>query len=400
MNRKKIALSLAMLIMMQGISYSFADNYPAYMKGFADGSFKAENLITRAEASVIVSNLIGYEEFQQTEYKDIKKDNWAYKSVNHLRTKKILSSDEYNITENISRGELCSIIAKAYNLTKDDANIKKFKDIEKNKYKKYIDIMTSKKYMKGFPDGSFKPDKALTRAEMTVIINKVTGREKDIDKLKKMTPNLTIPKDLTSKHWAYKDIISAVNNLKEKDDELIENEIKNKNSSNNMTTNNLTIDYKNLKDGEYKLNIALLKSAGEKNPTEKSMANNAISNIAILKVENSKATLYMQMEAMKLRGLEGKKGHLENAWYYENKDTYLKYLSTADKALLKNVELISTYKDNSKTYPKIIAFPIQIGEKFAYIKVEVDIMKELGASSPDAVVSIDWNSIEINTEND
>ncbi|EHL15200.1 hypothetical protein HMPREF9628_00851 [Peptoanaerobacter stomatis] len=407
--RRKLALTLS-LIMSLGLQRSVfaSDTYKAYMKGYPDGSFNPAKVVTRAEVAVMISNLIrdGEQIDRNVEFTDVKKGNWAYDSVNYLRTKNIISSDnggKYSVKDDMSRAELCSVIVKAYNLTKEDGVSKKFSDIEKNEYKDYIEIMVSNGYMSGYPDGTFKPDKKVSRAEIASILNDVLGRPKAIEELKKMNGNLVIPKDVSINYWAYSNIVSAINDLKEQDtvqDNITKDKKEEKILEKADKKHTEKVDYKNLKDGEYKISVDMLKAEGQDTPSELSMANGSIEHKAMLNVENGKAKLYLVTKPMALKSFGEQKGHLQNAWYYGSKEDYYKSLTDKKVDNLKSVEIIDKYNDKAfdaedvKSYPKTIAFPVEIGTDFIYIKIEVDVMNSLGGIKPDAAIKLDWSSLE------
>ncbi len=408
--RRKLALTLSLIISLGFQRSAFASDYTykAYMKGYPDGSFNPAKVVTRAEVAVMISNLIrdGEQIDRNVEFTDVKKGSWAYDSVNYLRTKNIISSDnggKYSVKDDMSRAELCSVIVKAYNLTKEDGVSKKFSDIEKNEYKDYIEIMVSNGYMSGYPDGTFKPDKKVSRAEIASILNDVLGRPKAIEELKKMNGNLVIPKDVSINYWAYSNIVSAINDLKEQDtvqDNITKDKKEEKILEKADKKHTEKVDYKNLKDGEYKISVGMLKAEGQDTPSELSMANGSIEHKAMLKVENGKAKLYLVTKPMALKSFGEQKGHLQNAWYYGSKEDYYKSLTDKNTGNLKSVEITDKYNDKAfdtddvKSYPKTIAFPVEIGTDFIYIKIEVDVMNSLGGIKPDAAIKLDWSSLE------
>jgi len=296
----------------------------------------------------MISNLIrdGEQIDRNVEFTDVKKGSWAYDSVNYLRIKNIISSDnggKYSVKDDMSRAELCSVIVKAYNLTKEDGVSKKFSDIEKNEYKDYIEIMVSNGYMSGYPDGTFKPDKKVSRAEIASILNDVLGRPKAIEELKKMNGNLVIPKDVSINYWAYSNIVSAINDLKEQDtvqDNITKDKKEEKILEKADKKHTEKVDYKNLKDGEYKISVGMLKAEGQDTPSELSMANDSIEHKAMLNVENGKAKLYLVTKPMALKSFGEQKGHLQNAWYYGSKEDYYKSLTDKKVDNLKSVEIM------------------------------------------------------------
>lgn len=64
-----------------------------------------------------------------------------------------------------------------------------------------IENMYANGYVSGFPDGTFRPESAITRAQFIAIINKMNGFEEEV------AINF---KDVNTKHWAYKEIRKAV----------------------------------------------------------------------------------------------------------------------------------------------------------------------------------------------
>ena len=413
--KKTVVVLAAMMMTSLGIaSFSFANQneYKAYISGYPDGSFKPAKTVSRAEVSVIVSSLIrnGEKIDDSVKFADIEKGHFAYDSVNYLRAKEILSKDNngYDVKKDMTRGEFCAVIVKAYNLKKSEASSKEFADIKDNMYKSYIDIAASNGYMNGYPDGTFKPEKAVSRAEAVSIINKVTGRPRDKEVLENIHTNPKAPHDVKKSNWAYYNIVSATNTLVveqanlsgEKKEENKEEQSQSKTQTDKKAEASDKIDIKNLKDGQYTVSVELWKANGEKNPTELSMANKAIGKTATLIVKDKKAYIQLTMSPMTL-GDSNQKGHMEDAWYYESKQDYIKSLDSSSN-LGKDVTVVEEYTDKSidsgedTDFPKTIQFPVTIGQDFAYLKIQVDIMSFIGGANPDAAVKIDWKSIKNN----
>ncbi|MBJ6362602.1 S-layer homology domain-containing protein [Paenibacillus sp. GCM10012307] len=77
-----------------------------------------------------------------------------------------------------------------------------FTDVKGHWSEPYVQAFVKEGYVKGFPDGTFRPDSKLSRAEAVVLINRATGVEK-----KKLPAKYT---DLQPSHWAYEDIMPVV----------------------------------------------------------------------------------------------------------------------------------------------------------------------------------------------
>lgn len=88
------------------------------MAGYPDGTLKLENNITRAEFSVLIMKMLGYTndniEFStEKEFKDLKENHWAYKSVIKATELGYLSGyedDTFRPSNNLTYAECCSII--------------------------------------------------------------------------------------------------------------------------------------------------------------------------------------------------------------------------------------------------------------------------------------------------
>ena len=77
----------------------------------------------------------------------------------------------------------------------------------------YDAVVGSIKYgwITGYPDGTFGPENTVTRGEVTAIVNRMLGRSGDADYIRSHAEVLIHFDDLAQAHWAYYDIMEAVN---------------------------------------------------------------------------------------------------------------------------------------------------------------------------------------------
>ena len=75
-------------------------------------------------------------------------------------------------------------------------------DIEGHWAKDYIKLFVAKGYILGYPEGDFRPDNPVSRAEAVTILNRITA----INKVSGMQQYFT---DLSSAHWAYDEIMNV-----------------------------------------------------------------------------------------------------------------------------------------------------------------------------------------------
>lgn len=101
----------------------------------------------------------------------------------------------------ITRAEFVNILNNAFKLQAINEGIS-YPDIENHWAKNEINILSSNNYIKGYPDGSFKPDNNITRAEVVTLINRIIDIKKENTKIADF-------KDLKEDFWAYNDINSA-----------------------------------------------------------------------------------------------------------------------------------------------------------------------------------------------
>ncbi len=74
-----------------------------------------------------------------------------------------------------------------------------------------ISMAASRGWVTGYPDGSFKPDKSITRAEVVAVTNRMLNRVADQEYVDKHQKEIKFYKDLSKNYWAYYTIQEASN---------------------------------------------------------------------------------------------------------------------------------------------------------------------------------------------
>lgn len=142
----------------------------------------------------------------RSQYEDI--DMWAKEEITLFEQLGLIGEEKatlFNPNVAITRGEFVKIIAQITRLNVEEVEALPFKDIEASIYKNYIIAATEAGYINGYDDGEFKPEENLTRAQVVKVINKVMGHDQVELEEKENTF-----KDLSESHWAYEDILKAV----------------------------------------------------------------------------------------------------------------------------------------------------------------------------------------------
>ncbi|WHH57524.1 S-layer homology domain-containing protein [Petroclostridium sp. X23] len=153
-----------------------------FIKGYADSTFKPDNNITRAEFFTMVNRAFGYTEKADVDYSDVSKENWFYSEIAKAKaTGYVAGYTDGTIkpNNNITREEAAAIITRIMDLSeaKDASVLNKFSDSVRfaDWSKGYIGAIAQEGYMGGYPDGTFKSERNITRAESVSMLNRVVG---------------------------------------------------------------------------------------------------------------------------------------------------------------------------------------------------------------------------------
>ena len=181
----------------------------AYIKGYPDGTVKADGNVTRAEAVTMLVRLKGYNVAVANNdlYADVKSGDWFSPYIDAAYKAGILeekTGENFRPNEAITRAELAQLISYVDN--KNDAK-SPFADAKGHKFEKAIDQAYGNKRIEGYEDGNFRPDNKITRAEIAKILNSLFDRKVNQEGLNDLY--IDTFKDLNKGHWGYYDILEA-----------------------------------------------------------------------------------------------------------------------------------------------------------------------------------------------
>lgn len=157
------------------------DDHVAYIMGYPDGTVQPEGEITRAEACTIFFRLLtdssrDYYFARTNDYSDVNRGDWFNNAISTLSNAGIVTGyndGTFRPNQPITRGEMAKIIANFANLSKGG---KTFSDLSGHWSKTYVELAAGNGWIAGYPDGSFRPDQKITRAETVTMINRVLER--------------------------------------------------------------------------------------------------------------------------------------------------------------------------------------------------------------------------------
>ena len=191
------------------------DDHIAYIHGYPDGHIHPLDNITRAEASALLYRLLREDirlEHQTTEnsFKDVPANAWYASAVSTLARLGVLSGrtpDTFAPNAPITRAEFTTICARLDQ--SESAAERVFSDIGGHWAEQYILRAAALGWTRGYPDGSFRPQNSITRAEAITMINRVLGRSpgsKD-----DLLPGMKVWPDNPETAWYYLSVQEATN---------------------------------------------------------------------------------------------------------------------------------------------------------------------------------------------
>ncbi|WP_172253699.1 S-layer homology domain-containing protein [Saccharibacillus deserti] len=189
--------------------YAFAltpekHKYPAYMNGYTDGTFRPEQPVIRAELAVILQRTMsGEPAASDPDFRDIDSGKWLTTGVSVAAAKGWMQGTggaRFEPERAVTRAEMAQILANVYGWP--DGSDKAFGDTEGHWAAAAIAAAASHGAMDGYPDGRFRPDRPVTRAETAALVNRLI--ERPADKGLPMTWS-----DVPPSYWAYGDVMAA-----------------------------------------------------------------------------------------------------------------------------------------------------------------------------------------------
>ncbi len=166
---------------LNGVSWAqdainfMADN--EYIGGYPDGTFKPQQVITRAELVTIINKMNRFDKFSEIAFKDVEKHNWYYNEIRKsVFSGAITGFPDGTFKPNapVTREQIAVIIDNLYKFEykTDRFDIEDITDIS-NWAKESVEKVVSNGIMTGYEDKTFRGKQNITRAEAIVVLNKV-----------------------------------------------------------------------------------------------------------------------------------------------------------------------------------------------------------------------------------
>ena len=187
----------------------------AYVIGYMDGNVRPYGLISRAETTTIFFRLLKDSVrdgnlLTSNTYTDVADDYWANTAISTMTGLGIVqgrSATTFDPKAPITRAQFAAICAR-FDTGKSNGE-QTFSDIQGHWAEKYIQRAAELGWIKGFEDGTFRPDTYITRAQAMTMINRVLNRipEDESDLL----PGMNVWPDCNPGDWFYLAVQEATN---------------------------------------------------------------------------------------------------------------------------------------------------------------------------------------------
>ena len=193
-----------------------ADHF-AYVQGYPDGTVKPTGDVTRAEVAAILYRVMDADcvktyETTRCSFSDVVRGDWFNLYVATLENAGVIvdtgTNGKFRPNEAITRAELAAMLAQFADI-KSAAN--SFNDVSARHWASdEIAVCAKMGWINGYPDGSFRPDATITRAEMMAMINRALGRTpKSVSDL--LSGMKTWSDNANTGAWYYLDVQEATN---------------------------------------------------------------------------------------------------------------------------------------------------------------------------------------------
>ncbi|MEK3826824.1 S-layer homology domain-containing protein [Paenibacillus sp. FSL K6-1558] len=179
-----------------------------YIRGYADGRFQPEWFVTRAEMAALITRVTGTVESEsKASFTDVRAGHWAYGSIYAATQAGYFTGyadGSFKPGQGITRAEIASVLQhllKAEQAVTSEATTA-FTDVKQHWAQEAIARLDAAGVLAGYTDGTFRPEKLVSRAEAVTMINKLIGLQPAATALKSWS-------DVPDTHWAYQAIQAA-----------------------------------------------------------------------------------------------------------------------------------------------------------------------------------------------
>ena len=192
------------------------DDHVAYIVGFEDGTFRPNEYLTRAQTATMIFRLLKEERQKEiyttyNDFSDVDASKWYNDYVSSMANGGYVvgyPDGTFRGDSPITRAELVTMLVRFFGLVDVDCS---YNDVLTSHWAyKYIATATAYGWLTGYEDNTFRPDQPVTRAEAVTIINRMLNR--GVDGTSALGSFKTFIDNQDSSKWYYYEIIEGANN--------------------------------------------------------------------------------------------------------------------------------------------------------------------------------------------
>ena len=184
-------------------------DHVAYMAGFPGGTFQPETQLTRAQAAQILYRLLADPDSGTGDcgYTDVADSDWFAQPARALCALGIFDNGAFfRPNDVITRAEFVALLLR---VNPQEGGTATFPDVPATHWAaQAIGAAAAQGWIGGYPDGTFRPENGLTRAEACAVLNRMLGRTGDSAQANKLM-TLGLFADVPASHWAATTIAEA-----------------------------------------------------------------------------------------------------------------------------------------------------------------------------------------------
>lgn len=185
--------------------------HTTYINGYPDHTFRPSQITTRAELAAMLWRVMQANDSETTmptsaHYSDVPSTHWASEAIRQLQAQQIMlgvSVDRFAPKRSLTRAEFATLAVRWQKLTPAGTSTTSFKDVNGHWAAASIATLVQTGVVKGYSDGTFRPNEGVTRAELVTMMNRLLKRGP--------LTGVDIPswEDVPATHWAFADIEEA-----------------------------------------------------------------------------------------------------------------------------------------------------------------------------------------------
>lgn len=188
----------------------------AFLSGYANGTFEPDRNMTRAEVTTMFARLLtekmAADQTYSNTFSDVAKSHWAANYIGYMQQFGIITGyadGSFRPDASVTRAEFAAIASRFERLTE---GTKSFSDVPSSHWAaKYINFAATRGWVNGYADGTFQPNNSITRAEVAAVTCRLLERNADQSYIRSHLSELRAFTDVSESHWAYWYTIEAAN---------------------------------------------------------------------------------------------------------------------------------------------------------------------------------------------